>query len=170
MIVFPSREKYIKENFFELSFEEKRPDFEKFKSLNSAEMHYLVEIFNWDDGTEILNWIIDSDKCDSGTALMIFWRSSPDYYLGKDRIEEYDNDIFKLLEKIIQRFKLKNFKKSNIKYNLAEDFDTEYYISEIEKWSLPQEMLKPTRGFRPMYLGILLEVLKKRLKKSRKRR
>lgn len=145
-------------------------DFEKFKSLNSIETHYLVEIFNWDDGTEILNWIIDSDKCDSGTALIIFWRSSPDYYLGKDRIEEYDIDIFKLLEKIIQKFKLKNFKKSKIKYSPAEDFDTECYINEIEKWNLSQEMLKPTGGFSPIYVGTLLKFLKKRLKMSRKRK
>lgn len=170
MIVFPSREEYIKKNFFELFFEEKRPDFDKFKDLDSAEMHYLVEIFNWDDSTEVLNWIVDSAGCDKGTALMIFWRSSPDYYLGKDSIDDYDKDILYLLEKIIQRFKLQNFKKSKIKYDPAEDFDVQTSISEVEAWGLPQEMFKPTRGFRPIYVGTLLKFLKKHFKTSKKRR
>ncbi|WP_158851848.1 DUF4274 domain-containing protein [Algibacter sp. L1A34] len=28
----------------------------------------------------MLNWIIDSPKCNKGIALLIFWRAIPDFY------------------------------------------------------------------------------------------
>ncbi|MGN6211121.1 DUF4274 domain-containing protein [Parafilimonas sp.] len=36
------------------------------------EYHYITSIYNWDDGTEVLSWIINSSLCDSATAKMIF--------------------------------------------------------------------------------------------------
>lgn len=174
MIVLPNREEFIKENFFELSFKDQEPNFEKFKTLNSTELHFLAEIYNWDDGIELLNWIIESEKCDKGTASMIFWRSVPDYYLDKNEneneIEDYEKDTFNLINKIVEKFKSENFKNSRIKYNPNEDFDFESYKNELIKWNLPNEITKSTKGMKPIYLGTTLKFLKNQYSKSKKRK
>lgn len=171
MIVSPSREKFIKENFFEFSFDDKEPNFEKFQSLNSFEQFFLAEIYNWDDGTEVLNWIIDSKNCDKGTASMIFWRSAPDYYFGgENELAEYEQDIFKLLKSIIDKFKNKKFKSSKIKYNPNEDFEIEESGEKIKDWKLPTELTKPTKGLKPIYLGTFIKFLKNKYKKSRRKK
>lgn len=169
MIVKPSREKFIRENFFELSFKDENPDFEKFKTLRSAELHYLAEIYNWDDSTEILFWIINSDKCDKGTALMIFWRAAPDYYLEKneDELEIYEKEVYQLLQQIIESFKSNKFKRSILKYNPANDFEID--SEEIANWNIPKDMTKQTNGFKPIYLGTVLNILKSKYKKSKNR-
>ncbi|MBB6370540.1 DUF4274 domain-containing protein [Chryseobacterium shigense] len=170
MIVKPSRENFIKENFFELSFRDENPDFEKFKTLNSTELHYLADIYNWDDGVEVLFWIINSGKCDKGTALMIFWRAVPDYYFEKneDELEIYEKEVYQLLNKIVEAFKSNKFRRSGLKYNPADDFDTD--SEEILTWNIPNEMTKKTKGFKPVYLGTLLNALKKKYKKSNNRK
>ena len=172
MIVLPNREKFIKENFFELSFKDEKPNFEKFKTLNSTELHFLAEIYNWDDGIELLNWIIESEKCDKGTASMIFWRSVPDYYLEKNEndIQDYEKDIFNLINKVIQKFKSNNFNKSSIKYDPNEDFDFESYKNELTKWNLPSNLTISTKGIKPIYIGTTFKFLKNQLNKSKKRR
>lgn len=170
MIVKPSRENFIKENFFELSFRDEKPDFEKFKTLNSTELHYLADIYNWDDGMEILFWIINSDKCDKGTALMIFWRAVPDYYFEKDEkeLQFYERKVYQLLEEIVTSFKSNKFRKANIKYIPNEDF--EINIDQILNWNIPREMTEQTRGFKPIYLGKILNFIKKKYKKSKNRK
>lgn len=170
MIVKPSRENFIKENFFELSFRDENPNFEKFKTLNSTELHYLADIYNWDDGVEILSWIINSDKCDKGTALMIFWRAVPDYYLEKneDELEIYEKEVYQLLNIIVEDFKSNKFRRSILKYNPADDFNMD--SQEIVKWNIPNEMVNQTKGFRPVYLGTVLKAWRNQHTKSKKRR
>lgn len=95
VIILPHRIKLVEKHFFEFSFDSEDeevpiPNFEIFNELSSAEQYYLASIYNWDDGITILNWIIDSTKCDKGTAIMIFWMSEPDYYF--DHAEETIDD------------------------------------------------------------------------------
>ncbi|WBV61277.1 DUF4274 domain-containing protein [Chryseobacterium camelliae] len=162
MIVKPSRENFIKENFFELSFRDKKPDFEKFKTLSSAELHYLTDIYNWDDGAEVLFWVVNSNKCDKATALMIFWRACPDYYLEKaeNELEVYELEVNQLLKTIIESFKSNKFKRSVFSYNPQEDFEIEE--DQILNWNIPVEMTKVIKGFKPIYLGTILKFLKSR--------
>lgn len=76
MIITPLKEKLIIENFIEYSFDNGgdnlMPDFEVFKKLNSTDQYFLAENYNWDDGVEVLSWIINSPICDKGTAILIF--------------------------------------------------------------------------------------------------
>ncbi|WP_052248439.1 DUF4274 domain-containing protein [Chryseobacterium taiwanense] len=160
MIVKSSRENFIKENFFELSFRDEKPDFEKFKTLSSVELHYLVDIYNWDDGVEVLLWIVNSNKCDKATALMIFWRACPDYYLEKEEneLDVYEREINHLLKTIIESFKSNKFKRSIFSYNPQEDFEIEE--DQILNWGIPVEMTKMIKGLKPIYLGTILKFLK----------
>ena len=99
MIIPPHRVKSIKKHFFEFSFnendEEVEPDFNKFIYLSSTEQYYLASIYNWDDGVKVLQWIIDSDKCDKGTAIRIFWMAEPDYYFdyNSETIDKYEKEV-----------------------------------------------------------------------------
>jgi len=139
----PSNEELIEEKFFEYAQEDEDSlDFEFFKTLNSKELHFCADIFNWDSGTLVLQWIIDSPKCDKGTAALIFWCGNPDYYIHstRDTVADYSLDLFDLLQKIIYKFKHNEFKHHKIKFNpQKEGYQTEWE-TELDIWKLPKEL------------------------------
>lgn len=155
MIITPSKEKLIVDNFIERSFEnDSLPSFEKFEQLNSADQYYLASNYNWDDGIEVLNWIIDSKKCDKGTALLIFWNADPSYYaeFNNEDIQDYDKEIFNLLQKIISKIKSNGFKNKRLKY-LPSEYDTKLYTGKYDIWNLPQAFFEGNKGFHPLSLS-----------------
>lgn len=101
---------------------------------------------------------------------MIFWRAIPDYYLEKDEneLQLYEKENYQLLKEIIASFKSNKFRTSKIKYNPADDFEVNAY--QILKWNISEEMIKPTRGVKPIYLGTILNFLKKKYKRSKNKR
>ena len=161
MIIVPYKEKFIRENFIEFSFnnedENYLPDFKLFEKLNSTDQYYLAENYNWDDGVEILKWIIDSEKCDKGTASLIFWTSEPDYYFEKSESEipDYEKDTFLLLKKIVEKFNKKEFKKSNLKYNPINRENRIDWTKQNSEWKIPEELKKPTKGFIIISIGVI---------------
>lgn len=161
MIILPSKEKFIRENFIEFSFDSEDenylPNFKLFEKLNSTDQYYLAENYNWDDGIEILKWIIESKKCDKGTASLIFWTSEPDYYFEKSEseISDYENDTFLLLKRVVEKFNNKEFKKSNLKYNPTDREIRIDWSKQNAEWKIPEEIKKPTKGFSIISLGII---------------
>ena len=160
MIITPNRVKLIRKHFLEFSFDDESeedliPDFETFKSLSSAEQYFLVSEYNWDDGTIVLDWIIDSTKCDKGTAIMIFWMAEPDYYFDytEETIDDWGKDVWKLLQKIITKFKNKEFKKSIFAFNPIRNGYRTDWDSAIGIWELPEELIRGTRGVKPIAFG-----------------
>lgn len=61
-------------------------NFEKLKT--SEELHYLVKNWNWDDGDEIPKKVLYHPMCDKGTALMIYWLATPDYFTQFQSVED----------------------------------------------------------------------------------
>lgn len=172
MFILPHKEKLIHENFFEFSFDGRTPDAELFKKLNSADQYYLVERYNWDDGEEVLHWIIDSPKCDKGTAAMIFWLAEPDFYLKRTEatIPDYEKETFRLVQKIILKFQRNEFKKSRFKYDPSDRLC--HFPDNLE---IPAELRQPTKGVYPISLsGIVRAILdwkrKRKIKKREKRK
>ena len=163
MIARPHKILLIKKNFIEFSFNEDEdndveiiPDFEKFKTLNSAEQYFLADNYNWDDGPIVLDWIIDSPKCDKGTALLIFWRAEPDFYFEytADNIEEYEKPVWDLLQKILKKFKENGFKQSKYKFDpTAEGYKTDWK-TELDIWEIPEELKIATKGKKPLNFGL----------------
>ena len=159
-MILPYRVKFIKKHFFEFSFnketeEEIKPDFEKFETLSSAEQYHLSSIYNWDDGAQVLKWIIESDKCDKGTATLIFWMAEPDYYFDftDETIEEFEKEVFDLLKKIVGRFKSDNFKTSKFGFvPNKEGYKTEWK-NAIGMWELPNSLKEGNKGSKPIVLG-----------------
>jgi len=173
MIILPYKENFIRKNFIENSFGNSNdkgflPDFNLFKKLNSTDLYYLAQNYNWDDGVEVLNWIVDSPKCDKGCASLIFWTSEPDFYFEytEDTIPDYEKETFHLLKKITDKFRNNELKKSSLKY------DPTYRVNKIEwnkqytGWQIPEELKNKTKGFTPIYLskiqGMIWEWQRKR--------
>jgi len=162
MIIRPHKILLIKKNFIEFSFNEDEnndveiiPDFEKFKTLNSAEQYFLADNYNWDDGTIVLNWIVDSVKCDKGTASLIFWKAEPDFYFNytSETIEDYEKPVWDLLQKIVRKFKENGFKKSKLKFDpIAEGYKTDWE-TELDIWEIPTELKTVTKGRKPFGFG-----------------
>ena len=163
MIIRPYKIPLIKKNFIEFSFNENEnddketiPDFEKFKTLNSAEQYYLADNYNWDDGTIVLDWIIDSSECDKGTASLIFWRAEPDFYFDytEETIEDYEKSVWNLLQKIVNKFKENGFKNSRLKFDpIAEGYKTDWK-TELDIWKIPTELKIATKGNKPFGFGL----------------
>ncbi len=161
MIVSPFREKYIYDNFIELSFEkEKKADLESFKKLTSIELFYLADVYNWDDGVEILFWIIDSDKCDKGTASLIFWRAEPDFYIERtsETIPSYEKDVFELLKKIVLKFNKSSFSHNKFCFDPQTKIKNIDWNKDYQEWGkIPIELSIKTKGFKPFYLSKIIE-------------
>tara|TARA_R110001583_G_scaffold27453_4_gene98137 strand:+ start:2914 stop:3408 length:495 start_codon:yes stop_codon:yes gene_type:complete len=164
VIIRPHKILLIKKHFFEFSFnddidndEETIPDLEKFKSLNSAEQYYLADIYNWDDGPIVLQWIIDSPKCDKGTACKIFWSAEPDYFYDftAETIDEYEKDVWNLLQSILKRFKANDFAKSRFKFMPTEEGYKTDWPTKFDIWEIPAELKNGVNGKKPFGLGLL---------------
>lgn len=159
MIILPSRLKLIRDNFFEFSFESEEevvPSFEIFQSLSSAEQYILVKEYNWDDGTQVLNWIIDSEKCDRGTATMMFWLAEPDFYFDyqtEEDIDEWARDVWRLLQRIVGRFRSNDFTSSRFGFiPTRQGYQTDW-DSATGIWELPLSLVKGNEGLKPIALG-----------------
>lgn len=158
MIVRPHKILLIKKNFIEFSFNENEDgdtgkilDFKKFNTLNSAEQYFLADNYNWDDGTAVLDWIIDSPKCDKGTASLIFWRAEPDFYFDytAETIENYKRPVWSLLQKIMKKFRKNEFKNSKLKFAPIEEGYKTDWKTELDIWEIPAELKTATKGKKP---------------------
>lgn len=178
MIILPAREQFISDNFIELSFNERKPNFTLFNTLSPSEHYYLASIYNWDDGTEILNWIVDSEQCDKGTASLIFWRAEPAFYIHRTShsIATNEKDVFELLQKIISKFNSGSFKHGRLKFDPKEKSKDIDWNKIYEEWGkIPIELKYPTRGITPISLTRILTSIaqwqyKRKFKKREARR
>ena len=61
---------------------------EFFASATAEDLHFFADYWNWDGGREDLERVVGHPLCDLGTALLIYWRAEPVYYLKYARIED----------------------------------------------------------------------------------
>jgi len=178
-IIGTKKSKFIKDKFFEVSFrgggddKASRDDFDKLTS--SKDLHYLASIFNWDDDKDVLEWIINSPLCDKGTALLIFWRSQPDFYTRFDNEDEadYERETFRLVRNIVKNFHDGIYKKARIRFNpKSDEFDVNYVDSKA-KWVIPDEMKKGIIGLPVIsiedttnFVGLVTNAIWRDLKRS----
>ena len=153
-ILTEDRSKFILDNFFEWSFnkdDDYVPDKEKFKELtHPCELHYLADIHNWDDGSLILEWILESELCSRSTANLLFWKSSPvdhlDYELTLDEgeVSYIYLDGIRVIRNVMNRYKNNNFSEINIEYDPKSNLqDME---SDDPKWAVPEGLYDVISG------------------------
>jgi len=158
-----ARKQFLLDNFVEYNFGEDdegneiQPIKHVFDSITDpAEIFFIAEHCNWDDGALIPQWIIDSPLCTKAAALIIFWTSAPDEYmefkfgdkimryLRPNEVDEEQTSILNLLQKLVQRFEKNDF----CDYQINFDFD--YWGCTLHvnspKWSVGQEFFESIDG------------------------
>ena len=99
--------------------------------LNNATLeqrHQLTIEWNYDDGYDVLNWVVDAKDTDKATILALYWMLCPEYHKQyKDRDDvlkgrEYliidDYDLFVKLEK---NYIAGYYQEQNIEFDPAND-------------------------------------------------
>ncbi|TGD80288.1 DUF4274 domain-containing protein [Hymenobacter wooponensis] len=155
--VSEERAQLLADKLFQFSFEEREPDKEFFDSLtNPVELHLIAGVYNWDDGMEVLLWIIDNPICDKATAAMIFWHAQPSYYteFATEQEATYDADVYRLLRKIMTNWEVGFYRTNLISYDPRQDVKAEPIDSTYPnpKWSIPDYIKQPQVGQFPVEL------------------
>ncbi|MGO4291732.1 DUF4274 domain-containing protein [Chitinophaga sp. RAB17] len=116
----PTQKQFIDENFYEGFGNLIRK--EKFNQLTTPqELHYLAEQHNWDDGVDVLQWVVESEQCSEATALMLFWLAQPrefiKYKLTFTFGNIHENQVFQLIKTILENFTKGVYKKTDIHFD-----------------------------------------------------
>ena len=115
------------------------------------ELHLFAKEWNWDGGHEELRKVVRHPLCDLGTALLVYWRGSPGYYLqyaSRQEAEPYERPVYGLVREIERRVKRGAFKTANFRYDPRKDLGSDMTPSraEVKRYGrdLPAEMYLPT--------------------------
>lgn len=157
-VLTKERAKHIDDNLLhQLSYIEETPDSEVralFETMtNPWEVHYFVSEFSWGIDLTVLTWIIDSELCDKGTALMLFWRPCPNFYTRYATQAEADSDHFgfihRVLRKIMSNWESGFYVNQRIAYDPRLDINVgsgEFIQEPNAKWAIPDYMREPILG------------------------
>ena len=85
-------------------------------TTDSILLHMIAGNYNWDDGFEVPQYIIQNKNCDLGTALMIF-ELAEGYILYFEELEIDDNDVwFKFVTELKDNIEKGLYSKKSIQY------------------------------------------------------
>lgn len=124
---------------------------------NAEELHAFADTWNWDKGTWALEEILDNPACEAATALLIYWRSAPEYYrqyadraaLVADPLAAHAIAPFDFLAKLEARYVAGTFPVGSIAFDPADPADNRVGIYDDlrDKFvrELPRVMYAPVR-------------------------
>lgn len=131
-------EKRIQQMLYRMTKEEV---LEVLDNMETSEMLYVYAYnYNWDDGFEIPEKIINQKYCDLSTALMIFYRSDGLRYLQEkdSKMEGFENWI-KFVENLYLKIIHNTYQRSNIKF--------EPPLNKVQMYRLNKLLKGPERIF-----------------------
>ncbi len=119
--------------------------------------HQVAWNWNWDAGTEPLQWIVRQPACDQGTALLIYWYGGPRYYAKyttRDEVSVYLREGYDFLMEIERRYLDNAYTRQEIAFNPHADtghsekgFDwTAEYANLPNRRPIPEAMYEPSPG------------------------
>ena len=91
---------------------------------DGLELHCFADHWNWDGGVAPLVKIAEHPHCDAATALLLFWRATPTFYLPfptRDEVPDWSRETFDLIELIQARYVRGAYSSGKISYDPAED-------------------------------------------------
>lgn len=119
----------------------------------SPEMwHQIAMSWNWDNGYDVLRWIISQPICDKGTALLLYWRSSPRYmvqYATKEEVNKYEIENYEFVKEIENKYVSGFFQNENFEFDPQHDDGTDWTTTYSEyplKQPIPEIMYQATKG------------------------
>ncbi len=135
-------------NWLQETFFERQVSREEFEELTKAEeLHQVVDNYNWDEGPELLQWIIESPLCDKGTALLIFWRANPVYHTQySEDPKNWNSGGYQLVQAVLKKWQENGFSQGIIAYDPEKDYAAETDEEERGAWSIPADMRNATPG------------------------
>lgn len=151
--------------------EYKKALMEYLKTASPEDWHQVAWSWNYDSGTEPLEWIVSQPNCSKGTALLIYWTAGPRYmyqYANREEVGKYNLDVYDLIKVIEEKYTSGFYQKDDIYFDPKNDYDgrdwTKEYEDEVEqKQVIPEQMFKPTSGVKieriPLEDGYPPEVL-----------
>ena len=85
---------------------------------NSEDLHRIILQYNWDDGFELPQKIIDNKNCELSTALAVFELSDGLSYLEEksEPVSDYKKDWFDFVSNLYNRILNGEFPKGDIKF------------------------------------------------------
>jgi hypothetical protein len=111
--------------------------------VSGEELHYLADYWNWDKGEDVLRVVAGHQYCEKATALLIYWRSSPGYFVDKDvnDIPECNRELYELYSYIKSRYLNNEYISGECSYDPWQEIED---ISHEQKRGLiPEIMFKP---------------------------
>ncbi len=118
--------------------------------LDAAELHLFAKEWNWDGGHKELRKVIRHPLCDLGTALLVYWRGSPGYYLqyaSRAEAELDERPVYGLLREIERRVKKSAYRTARFRFDPRNDMGSDMTPSkrDVKKYGrdLPSEMYLP---------------------------
>src|SRR5262245_15388817 len=92
------------------------------RSRGPDDWHFVGSKLNWDCSMGVIDWILDQRTCDKATAAMMFWGSSPAYYLEFPSREavaasaSVNLDGFDFAKKLVERWNSGFYTRSSIAF------------------------------------------------------
>ena len=133
-----------------------KPNKDQKEFLKTFKLHQKADNHPADDSFTALDRILKNKYCDLATALMIYWRGNPNYFLRYASVKDLENephrihlDDFKDLMKIEKALLKGKYKLNLIPYNPSNDegYDnTAYTYDEKPLRSIPEEFKKAVLG------------------------
>jgi hypothetical protein len=129
--------------------------------MSAEELHAFVDDMNWDGGgADRLTRVLAHPLCDRGTALMIYWRAQPRFYIRYGTRERVRDELwpgaladYDMLRDIERRFQSGDFATANIAFNPANDGGHDCTTNGPRRQPLidprtvlPAVMFEPVRG------------------------
>ncbi len=122
--------------------------------------HRVALDFNWDGPLYVLDWIVRQEDCDMATALTIFWKGEPAYWIDDAQSSDEEPNGFSYLNRklctyIAGRIGQRGYKRSKIgfapdawtKQSFDELVDMESALSQ-PRFRTHRDLLRRCRGRR----------------------
>jgi hypothetical protein len=101
------------------------------ENQDPEELHAFAHTWNWDKGTWALQEILDNPACEAATALLVYWRSAPEFYLQYadrdalvgDPLASGGLELFDFLTKLEARYLAGDFRVGSLTFDPADPAD-----------------------------------------------
>lgn len=133
---------------------EDRAEFDAFfdSVTDPEELHLFADGYNWDNGRDVLRRVVQHPLCDLGTALLVYWRGGPAYYLryaDPSGVPAYERDGYDFVQEVESRILSGHYGSARLPFDPRNDAGTdltrEYRKEALPGRTLPAEVYVPTQ-------------------------